>query len=298
MPPVHLLFADPGELLPLERQAANRIAVPAKLVSPHLLVASRAKTLAKEKPREYGRIQSQRTRLSSVSVFPNSIDRVLKLLDTLIKACEKRNFKVFESKDSAIQIQVLGESIPINIFESAKQRDHQPTPEESEREWFVPKYDYFPTGDLQIRTADHYAKVLFSETRKRRLEDNLNNVIIRFVQYALQMKEDRLEREKQHREWLAKEERRQELLEAIRREKKRVQDLETEVENWHRAERIRAYIEAVKKSKVQKDPNINSSSLAQWITWAQQQAARFDPLAESPPSVLDEEERFSLSWTP
>jgi hypothetical protein len=85
-------------------------------------------------------------------------------------------------------------------------------------------------------------------------------------------------------------------MELIRREKKRVRDLEVEAENWRRAEKIRAYIEAVKKAGGLKDRHMDDNSLAQWIKWAQEQADRIDPLTASPPSILDEEENFSPLW--
>jgi len=298
---IRVLTTKPSKIAPddsipeiaFERQAANRIVVPAKLVSPHPLVVSRAKALAKEKPSQYGRIQSQRTSSGGLYIFPSSFDRVLRLLDALIKALGKRNFKVFEPEGKRIiHIQILEESIPIDIFEPAKQRDHHPTPEESKREWLVPRYDYLPTGNVQLRIADYYTKVLFSETPKRRLEDNLNEVIIRLIRYALEQKQDRLERERQHQEWLAREERRRQLLEAIGREKKRVQDLEAQAENWHRAEIIRAYVEALKKAEGEEDSHTDDSPLAEWIAWAQRQADRLDPLVASPPSILDEEKNF------
>lgn len=273
-----------------EKQSENRITLPARLTSPHPLVAARARALAKETPFKYGRIQSQRTRSSGLYIFPGSFERVLRLLDTLIKALEKRDFKVFESTDGgAIHIQILEESIPIDIFEPAKQRDHRPTSEESQQAWLVPQYDHFPTGNLQIRTADYHAKVLFNETRTRRLDDNLNDVMIRLIEHALKIQQDRLEQERKHREWLEKEERRRELLEAIRHEKKRVHDLEAEAENWDKAQKIRAYIEAAQNNLVSRHSLLDCRAVEQWVAWARQQADRLDPLAESPPSILDEE---------
>jgi len=271
-----------------ERQEGNRIIVPDKLVSPHPLVASAAKALAKQKADDYGRIHIHWKASSGISIFPGSVDRVLGLLDSLIKALRRRNFFPLNDTD-AFQVQMLGESIPISVFEQARRKDHRPTAGEAERRWFyTPKYDYFPTGDLQIRTADYYPRVLLSETRKKRLEDNLNEVIIRLIRYALREKEERLKREKELEERREKEQRRRALLEAIHQEKQKVHDLEVEAENWYRAQRIRGYIEAVAMARVPGDPNLDDASIDQWITWAQQQADRLDPLVESPPSILDE----------
>jgi predicted S18 family serine protease len=111
-------------------------------------------------------------------------------------------------------------------------------------------------------------------------------VFIGLIKCALQKKENRLQRQKEFEERRREEQKRQELFEAIQHEKDRVQNLEIEVENWHRAAKIRAYIEAV-KSKAKE--NADAASLAEWISWAEQQADRLDPLVESLPSILDEE---------
>jgi hypothetical protein len=110
------------------------------------------------------------------------------------------------------------------------------------------------------------------------------------------MRRSQLEREKQDQERVAMQEKRRELLGRFRCEKRRVHDLETEAENWHRAGRIRANIEAVKKIDIVSGRHMEEGSRAQWIKWAQEQADRRDPLVDSPPSILDEEKTLSSFW--
>jgi hypothetical protein len=107
-----------------------------------------------------------------------------------------------------------------------------------------------------------------------------SRLIIRFIKCALPEKEIRIQREKEFEERQRQKRKRQELFEAIQREKERVHNLEIEVENWHRAEKTRAYVEAV-KGKAKENLDAETVSLAEWVTWAQQQADRLDPLAES-----------------
>ncbi len=63
----------------------------------------------------------------------------------------------------------------------------------------------------------------------------------------------------------------------------------SEAEAWQKTQQVRAYIEAVKQAAIQKYGFINTGNeLDNWLRWATQQADRLDPLAESPPSILDD----------
>jgi hypothetical protein len=269
-----------------EKRTENRIRVPAKLVRPHHITLLVSRAMEKQEPDSYGRIG-----LQAVSISPSSTTRVLRLIDAFIKALEKRpSLRVLQRENTRdIQIEVLGERISIQFFEQAKRKIHEPTSEEQKRKewWPIPKYDFFPSGELEVRAVRTYPEVLFRENGRRRLEDNLNQVVIRLIEFVLREKENRLQKEKDFEERRLAEEKRKDLFEAIQLEKRRVHDLEVEAENWQRATKIRAYIEAV-KNMAKEDPK--SDSLTTWFSWAQQQADRLDPLMESPPSILDEEE--------
>jgi hypothetical protein len=133
-----------------EKDPANRIRVPRKLVSPHKFVVLISRAMDKQKPDDYGRIHfhakvSQEfnrgylnRRPSSVSIFPGSMNRVLWLLDALFKALEKRNFKILQPINiDDIHIEILGELISVQVFERAKRKARKPKPEEKKRKkWF------------------------------------------------------------------------------------------------------------------------------------------------------------------
>lgn len=59
--------------------------------------------------------------------------------------------------------------------------------------------------------------------------------------------------------------------------------LESDFDAWNRAERIRAFVDAVERH-----PDRRSDlELPAWASWARECANRIDPLKEAPPSVLD-----------
>lgn len=68
-------------------------------------------------------------------------------------------------------------------------------------------------------------------------------------------------------------------LEKIQMEKKRIKSLRRDAVAWHRAERLRKYIAAVRQS---------SAKDTEWIAWAETQADRLDPLKQSPKSIVDD----------
>jgi hypothetical protein len=78
----------------------------------------------------------------------------------------------------------------------------------------------------------------------------------------------------------------------IQMEEKRIKALRRDAVAWHRAERLRRYITAVRQ---------NSSKDTEWIVWAELQADRLDPLKETPKSIVDDKDEVlkrlhSVRW--
>ena len=66
-------------------------------------------------------------------------------------------------------------------------------------------------------------------------------------------------------------------------EEERLQSLDRQVAGWHKSQQIRVYIKAVRQAAVQKHGEIaEDSQLAQWLTWANQQADHLDPMVKNP----------------
>ena len=56
---------------------------------------------------------------------------------------------------------------------------------------------------------------------------------------------------------------------------------------------FRALVEAVRESLLDRDGQIpEEGNAAGWMRWALEQADQLDPLRESPPSIIDEKEKW------
>jgi hypothetical protein len=101
----------------------------------------------------------------------------------------------------------------------------------------------------------------------------------------------RLKREREAREREERQKKAEERARLRRDEEQHLNVLEGQVANWHKSQIIRQFVDAVRESVLKKNGSIEpDGELDKWISWAIQQADRFDPLVKSPPSILDEPE--------
>jgi hypothetical protein len=283
-------------LISFEENPENYIKVPDKLYSPHLLVAFTKQCLKMDNPNKYGHLGLSHRKCLDVKISKGNIDRAMRIYDTLIKAIEKRGFGIsVNESNGTTTVSILGEVLEIKLEEPSNKVERELTQEEKKKlfqnGWIYDRYRYVPSGKLVFRINEYIDGIRksWSDGKKHRLEDLLNSFIIGLIRAAGQEKVKRLEREQREREWREQEEARRKKAEEIQKEKERVERLLREVEAWQNAQQIRTYIEAVKQAAIQKHGFINTGSeLDNWLKWATQQADRFDPLAENPPSILDE----------
>jgi hypothetical protein len=75
---------------------------------------------------------------------------------------------------------------------------------------------------------------------------------------------------------------------AVKEEKSKTRALEEAAAKWNRAEQIRSFIAAARSVAAQNGQAAEPGKpFGDWITWAERQADRLDPLKESPPSIID-----------
>lgn len=276
-----------------EENPGNRIIVADQLGSMHPLIAEAKVQLKKAISDKYGRISTYWKRGCDISVFPESVDRALRIWNTLLKAMDKRGFRVsIDVQVHATQVKVLDELIGIRLEERSRQIRHVPTPaelkEEKERSYrSYPAFDYFSTGEFSLVISGSYGNEKICKDDKRgKIEEKLNDFVIALIKRALQMKDQRARRQREEQARQERERRRWELDALIRKEKERVEVLKKQADAWHESQKLRAFIHAARA----KYPDISpESDFAKWLVWASLQADRLDPLKNSPPSVLDEE---------
>jgi hypothetical protein len=304
-PPAHLQDAVAEvPLIPelaFEDDPANRVTVPPALELPHPLIRKSEQSLRKAKPDDDGRLSAQYRDGLHITVYPESVDRALLVMDTIIKAIINRGFAIaIDPGNRATIMTILDEVIEVCLEERGQRIDYEPTPKElkkSERLKYrtYPLYKYISSGRLVIKAKTRIDpwELVSSDKKKSRVEMYLNEVIARLVKYALSVRERRLRREQEERERREREEHRQEMRRLIELEKVKLKELNDEVDTWHKSQRIRKYLAAARQSAIEQHGKINpGSEMDEWLIWAEKQADRLDPLVESPYSVLDDEAKF------
>lgn len=231
-------------LINFEKLLANKITVPAYLSSPYPLILQTKEILKKREPDKYGRAWSY--------------------------------------------AMILDEKIYFCIEESSRRIEREPTKKEKQDRERWPSlytsilYEYIPSGilTLKINNGDggSFQKV-WTDGKKRRLEDCLNEFIIGLYRMAFREKEFRREQEERHRRWQEEQRHREEQERLYQEEQERIKALENEVNNWHKSRQIRYFIHAYRESIINKHAQIEpGSELDRWLTWAGRYADELDPI--------------------
>lgn len=275
-----------------EQDPKNRITVPQHLSTLHPLAEVTKRVLKKATPDNNGRINSSAWQGAlNVMVCPESKDRALRIMNTLVKSLSKRGYIVSAPERTQYTlVKVLGEDIGIRLEERARKVLHVPTREEALKEknqgWkSYNTYDYFGTGELALSISESYTNQKICKDHKSgALEEKLNDFVAALVLEAMRRKRVREERAREERLRQERDRRRWQRDELIRKEKEKVGGLRAECQRWYESQRLRAFIHAVREDAGDFSPE---SDFAKWLVWASLQADRLDPLKESPPSILD-----------
>ena len=306
-----------NELIEREKAKENQIIVAEALVSPHPLIEPTQRSLLAAKPGENGVVAPGAKRTLDIQVAPERIDRALRIMDALLKALDQRSLPLSlrdEEGHRATVVTVQDEKISISLGEVVNKEVRPPTPEELRDPWSTNKtyYRHVPTGRLSLHIGASMSsgrRSRWSDTDRRPLEHLLNSFVASLYRAAEdrkaerrrleQLQRQRVEAERERREW---EQLRAQKVQEIREEEKRVTALLAEVDKWRRSQEVTAYLKAVREALIAKNGQIaEGSDVQKWLAWAEQQADRLDPLVKSPPSILDEKEKwekpsYSYNW--
>lgn len=136
----------------------------------------------------------------------------------------------------------------------------------------VPRFDYHPTGVLTIKVDGNRS---YNDTNHTRLEDRLAEVISSLFNLAADMKAQRIERERREDIARQKEERRQQLIKRIEKEKASFEKLEKDANDWKRSQLICEYVNAVEQNAIATGGM--TDELRAWISWARAKSDWLDP---------------------
>ena len=271
----------------------------------------------------------------AIDVYQANRRRALLLFDAILKGFESLGYRVGITEEpyrNFTVIEVMGLKIQVSIREYdsirvlEKKRDEHLYAEygiEKERK----RIELVPSGRLRFEisyaeygfdrryTCHQYEQI--SETKSTPMEKRLKQVAVTVISVAARAIQEKAWRKKrEEEEWEATKRKQEEELEARKREeekemtrklkwleimveKVKVDSLIDKSENWAKSKRLRDYIKAKKADYISQGVTIGPKSDAgKWLKWATDQADRLDPFKKSPPSLLDDEDKYSPTPKP
>ncbi len=299
--------ADAAALLEREREPANRIVVSDQLQRPHRLVAECAAAFKRETVRVNDGLRRAQGQVLAVTISPAQLGRALHLLDALIKALDSRGHAVevtdpqHPPQDSwgrrregwpHTRTSILGEWAYFDLREAYRLEAPEPPP--AAKRQLQPEASLrailgirvaVATGQLKLRVLDldySTATQVWQDTPTRRLEDQLNAVVVGLVKAALAVRE--------RREHIAAQEAAQRAAAASQEEQRRraheealwVGDLESRVRDWQLARQIREFVAAVERNPTgSREIAETDADVGRWVARARQHADRLEAGAVS-----------------
>ena len=289
-----VLPEDTPELERIERVAVATTLPVTKAMRAHPLIEKTRLLLNEARNRDGEKLWASReTEWLDLRVTKNCLARALRIMAVIIHMLEREGFKVVVEKkqsESTYAI-VYGEMIRFGLIERSRQVKPSPKPDATSR-YSYNSINLEPTGVLSIEIWNYYGGGLQKAWRDREsapLEEQLPKCVAGMMRVALK---ERAERDKREKEEQAKQKRIDEVraeLRQIEQEERRIKALEAI--RWRRAERLREYIDAVRRDAVRKTDPEDHAKLSEWIEWAERQADRIDPLKPSPHSLVDDKEK-------
>lgn len=237
----------------------------------HSLVERTRKSISKF-PLDKGCLTGRRDGLD-IRVSPNSLDRALKIMDTLIRILEKRGAQVSIIKEdykNVTRVNFSGVILEFDIYEKLN------ILKKGQDQYGFNRLDYVPNGILVLRIKNTYNnRSEWKDGNRKNLEDQVDNFIEGLYIAVAKDKELQKERDK----WKEEQKKSEDLERLEELERERVNNLEKEAIRWQKSQIIRSYVEAVTKAHNQKNGKIEpGSEFDKWRIWASQQADRLDPV--------------------
>jgi len=284
-PETAVLPEDAHELERVERIAAEASPAVTRAMLAHPLIEKTRVALSESRARDGEKLWASRgAECLDLRVTKNTLARGLRIMASILHILEREEFKVVvDSKDTeSTRVTIYGETIRFGLIERSRQIKPPPNPKDSPYSYNPVRLE--PTGILSIEVWNYYSggpQKAWRDRESVKLEEQVPKCVAGMMRTALKERADtkaREERELAHQKKVAEVEAE---LETILAEEKRIKLLRRDAGAWHRAERIRKYIVAVRES---------GSKDGEWLRWAEREADRLDPLKEKPTSIVDSKE--------
>jgi hypothetical protein len=288
-----------------ELLTGNKITVPEVTAELHPIVARANRVLTGMKAQPDGFL-SPPADVLGLRVSPKELPRAIAIANALIYALDARGYTVSTSKKvsnkpdgylysdrianwepgTSVRISILGEQFGFGLSELTDRVPHVPTREEQRRIdrgdlYGIPVNDHVPNRNLSLFLnvpMDLGLRGTWSDGKKQRVENCLNNFVITLIKAAHAIKIARVKEQREREQRALEEKRRTEYQEWQYEEEKRIRRLDEQLNAWSKAQKVRAYAASVDAAVTQAYGATDAASeLGKWIAWMRDYARRLDP---------------------
>ena len=283
------------------KQAVGAVAVPARLVRPHPVVAAWLAEREEERLRARRERDPWRRGLAPPD-WTESERRRHRILDALFKAAERQGLGVKQPDRLNVFFEASGERVDFKLKEKRKQVRTPKTPEEvkrllpGEKAW---RQELQPTGTL-VFSIETYLPALprctWSDTAGQLLEEQVGEILAGLLLAGPLLVKQRRQREEAERQRREEEHRRYQEAERRRLDDNRWRRFTELAARWRQADEVRQFLEALDQHPDAAGHLANGETIADCLSWARARLAAFDPLAGGPASVFEDLLKVT-SWT-
>ncbi|MEQ1770461.1 MAG: hypothetical protein ABL879_11535 [Devosia sp.] len=254
-------------------------------------------------------VRSALKEVLDLQVTKNTLDRALRVVDTLLKALEPSGFtaRVDEEKGQTLLVGG-GTTLTISIVEQVTRTGHTPTRAEvrardryyhSFREGGkveypdIPQFDWHPTGRLTLSVGS-WSSRNWNDTDRSLIEARLGGIVAAIVGLAEVKRANEEAEERRRRSYEEACARYEAQVHARNEERRQLHALMRDASRLQRANRLRDFIAAV-EDRARQDGDLTPEK-RQWIAWAEAKAAWLDPLVRCSDPILDAPEPEAPSY--
>ena len=223
----------------------------------------------------------------------DQLPRALRIMNALFLALEERGYVVSwpKKEDEHLTVSVDGESVAISMREVLDSAKHVLTPAEQKHSWMAPKWDYKLTGRLRLSIdnlpyASGPVRGTWADGRIQIVENCLGD-FRRRPEGCCSCHKEAQNRKRSvgaptrggTQATGGKERRAQE-------HKRKAEFITELIGNWEEAERVRAFVKAMRECVAQLELSEEAKGdIQQVVDWTKEYAESLDPLSDLPDSI-------------
>lgn len=266
----------------IESDPKVNLAIPEKLIFPDKIIQKAQKGFAERLKDNYSETLKRPGWEDQFDCYASkgNIDRLLKIMDTFIKALRARGHSL-EVSNRETNVIIQGQKIKISIIESSLRTTV------NDGTW--KREVKTPTGRLAFRMKKNYNLKQFVDGKKT-VEQQLSRILAELELHGNDLRLERIELEKQ---WAIEEEKEQIRKAAQERRTKELKKFRDFMRLAHRSnqtEILRRYVDRVEANA----GNSPTPELSDWIAWARAKADWMDPIVEAEDTLLKNIDQDSL----